>query len=122
MDERTKKLINYPKPKCLSPGRGGYAVAFKYFNITDSDLDMGLRHVKAKVKREFNKLAKRYHPDTAERSIVNGWSFQLLHRWRDKILNLKIMPLTLDNIESILDIQRGYKSTRDYDLPNYLEV
>jgi len=97
-------------------------VAFKYFNITDKDLDMGLRHVKAKVKREFNKLAKKYNPDTAERSIVNGWSFQLLHRWRDKILNLKIMPLTLDNIESILDIQRGYKSTRDYDLPNYMEV
>ena len=91
-------------------------MAFKYFNITDSDLDMGLRHVKAKVKREFNRLAKKYHPDTGE-IHVTGWSFQLLHRWRDKILNLQVMPLTLDNIETIMDINKGYKSTYDTELP-----
>ena len=96
-------------------------MAFKYFNITDKDLDMGLRHLKAKVRREFTRLAKRYHPDTGE-VHVTGWSFKLLHRWRDKILSLKIMPVTLDNLETILDIQKGYKSTDDYDLPNYLEV
>ena len=38
---------------------------------------------------------------------------------RNRILNMKVMPMTLDNLEAVLDISKGYKSSLDYELPSY---
>lgn len=146
---------------------------YKCFGITKDDEALGLRHVKAKVNKEFKKVAKRYHPDTGnnylrgnqkltvkQRALVRqelkagtphrriaalvgvsqtaitnynkainsgleiyrlqitaASKFKQLLRMRDRFAKLQIMPITNDNLEAILDITKGYKSTRDYVLP-----
>ena len=89
--------------------------AVKYFDITDADINLGLRHVKAIVKKQYRKLAKKYHPDT------NGYKkatyFKELQDLHKRVAALQIMPLTIDNLETVLDLTKGYKSTHDVILP-----
>jgi len=103
------------KPNIAIPNNGRPFI-FKSFNITDVDIALGLRHIKAKVRYKFRHLAKRYHPDT-NRHSPKAAKFKELDNVRKRILGLKIMPLTLDNLEIVLDIAKGYISTHDIILP-----
>ena len=103
---------------------GKYLYSFRCFNITNEDVALGLRHIKEKVRKEFKQLAKRYHPDTFNscssketRPIIVAYTFKKLLRMRNRMLKLKTMPITMDNLEVVLDINKGYKSTRDVVLP-----
>ena len=125
MAEKSTQISKQQAPRCVNNG-GSCAYALKFFNVTDHDIDMGLRHVKSKVKREFNRLAKRYHPDTRNGNkekcwggskITKGTDFKRLNKLRKKIMKLQFMPLTIDNVETVLDIGKGYKSSRDVELP-----
>ena len=104
------------------PGAGAKK-DLKEFDITDKDMALGLRYVKSKVRMQFKYLAKKYHPDTNQGlggwggSKAKGATFNKLKQTRDKILGLKIMPVTWYNVESVLEITKGYKSTTDTVLP-----
>jgi len=102
----------------------GRALFTKKFNITEADIALGLRHVKALVKHQYRELAKRYHPDTTikntrgrKRGKVNGHTFRDTTRIKKQVSELTIMPITLDNLETVLEINKGYVSTRDVFLP-----
>ena len=102
----------------------GRALFTKKFNITEADIALGLRHVKALVKHQYRELAKRYHPDTTikntrrrKRGKVNGRTFRDTTRIKKQVSELTIMPITLDNLETVLEINKGYVSTRDVFLP-----
>lgn len=90
--------------------------AFSYFSINDEDIDLGLRHIKAKVRIEFRRLAKRYHPDTRQ-DKTSDTEFKHLCRLRESILTRQVMPITIDNMEAVLDIEKGYKSSNEVELP-----
>ena len=98
----------------------------RLYGITEEDKKKGLRHLKWLVKKKFRELAKLYHPDSTIPRSSNGWAgkrelvgaaFNELKRTRDHICSLKVMPVTLDNLESILEVTKGYKSTDDVWLP-----
>lgn len=109
-EEIVKKQIRYLEDN-------GRNRTFYQFGITDKDIGLGLRHVKAKVRYVFKKLAKQHHPDTSKRNLKCALTFKDLIKSRDRILAMTIMPITLDNLEIILDIKKGYKSTIDMFLP-----
>ena len=97
---------------------GKHLYAFSCFNITNEDIALGLRHIKMKVHFEFKKLAKRYHPDSNYYQSPRAAKFKELIRLRKRILGLRTMPISMDTIEVILDIGKGYKITEDgYELP-----
>ena len=97
-------------------GNGNYRWDCKRFNITEADISLGLRHIKAKVRSEFRRLAKKYHPDTNSRG-PKATQFKRLCRARERVLGLQTMLITMDNLETVLDITKGYKSTRECVLP-----
>jgi len=99
----------------------------RLYGITEEDKKKGLRHLKCLVRKKFRELAKLYHPDSnISPGSRNGWAgkrelvgaaFNELKRTRDHICGLKVMPVTLDNLESVLEVTKGYKSTDDVWLP-----
>jgi len=102
----------------------GRALFTKKFNITEADIALGLRHIKALVRHQYRELAKRYHPDSTiknkvgkRRGKLNGSTFRDTTRIKKQVSELTIMPITLDNLEAILEINKGYISTRDVFLP-----
>ena len=99
-----------------TPDNKKYLWAFKSFGITDQDAALGLRYIKSKVRSEFKKLAKRYHPDMNSHCHQAG-KFKELNRLRVRVLDMQIMPVTVDNLEIIYEITKGYQSTREYDMP-----
>ena len=129
MEAKTKKIA-----KRITSNLGNTEMpisTFSHFNITEQDIALGLRHVKAKVNKEFRQLAKRYHPDTGNGNktkcwggskITKGYDFKRLNKLRKQILGLEIMPITMDNLEAVLDITKGYKSSYDVELPFNMEV
>ena len=105
------KIITKPKPKCI--GNGNFS-KFKTFGLTDGDFELGLRHLKAEVKKRYRVLIKKCHPD---KSNQNGEYFQILTTMYNRIIGLTVMPLTIDNLETVLEIDKGYLSTYDVVLP-----
>lgn len=99
-----------------TPDNNKFSWAFKSFGIDDQDIALGLRHVKAKVRSEFKSLAKQYHPDTNCR-CVRARKFMELNRLRKKVQAMQVMPISVDNLEIVLEITKGYKSTNEYELP-----
>jgi len=88
--------------------------------------------VKAKAKHNYRKLAKQYHPDhlrhnpRVNRSLAGhkgkrkfGYSFRELARVYKKLMALRAMPLTANNMISVLEVTKGYKSNNDTELPSY---
>ena len=55
--------------------------------------------------------------NTRNTKVVKAYKFKELVRMRNRILNFKTMPITMDNLETVLDIRKGYKSTHDIILP-----
>ncbi len=96
----------------------------KRFNITDEDMALGIRHVKAVIRKQYRQLAKLYHPDTTiknkigkRRGKVNGCTFRDITRIKKYVESLDTIPITLDNLEAVLEVNKGYVSTRDVYLP-----
>ena len=71
-------------------------------NIPFSDLNTeSLRRVKQKAKKNYRKLAKRYHPDKSYHNH-KGTVFCNVTKSYNRIMDLKEMPMTLDNMDAVL--------------------
>ena len=92
------------------------------YKLTDKDMT-NLPNLKKKVSRKFKELAKLYHPDSSIKNAYNkkrklkGCTFNQIKRVRDYIMGLEIVPITIDNVENVLRLTKGYKSTEDVFLP-----
>ena len=98
------------------PNNNKHLWAFKSFGITEGDIALGLRYVKSRVRSEFKQLAKQYHPDT-NHHCPRARKFMELNRLRKKVLDMQTMPISIDNLEAILEITKGYVSSHEYELP-----
>lgn len=118
-----KEITSQQNPKWINSHRNAHYYAFKLFDITNEDIRLGLRQIKIKVDKRFRELVKQYHPDIANNidkpgpKIKDAWQFKQLSKARKRILNLKVMPVTIDNMEAVYEITKGYKGTSDYELP-----
>ena len=112
----------------LKTDKGGKPTKInRFYDITDDDMALGLRYLKSKVNQQYKKLVFRWHPDTGlksyrpiGRNYINGWTFNQIKKVHDMINSLTIMPLTLDNMESVLELSVG-KTTSNYPLPSHWE-
>jgi len=98
------------------------------FGICATEIEScGLREIKRKTKTKFRELMCRYHPDTRKPwhkngkrtwvKLSNGRSIHIsywIKRYRE-VMGLKYLPTTLFNFEKTLEIQKGFKSTKDVD-------
>lgn len=88
--------------------------AIRTFDLKDDDFRHGLKYLKQRVKQTYRLLAKKYHPD---KNSGNKTSFLQVTKAYHRFLNMQYMPVTIENLEIVLDIQKGYKSTHDIILP-----
>jgi hypothetical protein len=98
-----------PQQQYTSNGRG-------FFDITEDDFKKGISWVKYKTKKKFKIKAKILHPDTGRHlhSRCNGYSFPRMLRSYRNIMDMEIVPTTIENFDSVMEIQKGYKTTEDF--------
>lgn len=96
--------------------------ALKFYQINEHDLDKGLSHLKSVVKHRFREIAPRIHPDTYMNYKPAGYkgswqctgnTINLALRYFRLIQSLEYMPMTWDNMEVLLELQKGYKTVGD---------
>lgn len=98
---------------------------FKVLGITEEDVCRGLSHVKRVAKRKFRQKVKRVHPDMQARRKHQGFpltgrSFRGYVKSYNMIKALECMPINLRNMNSVLEINKGYIGTNDIDLPGFI--
>lgn len=90
-----------------------------YFKIDLEDLEKGLPYFRQTIRQIYRKWVKRLHPDRryAKRPgghLINGSGFIRLTKDFEYLMGLKTIPLTYGNINAILQMTKGYKTTEDY--------
>ena len=90
--------------------------ALWFFDISQHDVELGLAHIKALAKKRYREAAKDHHPDSplSYKPRTNGYTFRRIKRWYDLIMGLDTVPLTLDNMNTWFELNKGYKTTSDY--------
>jgi len=94
----------------------------KLFGITEDDINrLGLQGIKKKAKRAYRRWAFKIHPDAGGKprypwNVGEPVTITKAKKWRDYIQNLKALPMTSENMDAILEITKGFKTTADIDL------
>ena len=108
-------------------GSHGLAMSLSFFGISWEDVEKkGLSEIKAIAKRNFRKTVFELHPDS-KKCKTHLWArnekgstakkigfSELIRRYR-RIQRLKYMPITYQNCDRVLKIQRDYRTMEDTD-------
>lgn len=87
----------------------------KYFPITPDDVKYGLTYYKRRCRKEFRRRMKRLHPDGNNLIHYNkGSKCRTIVQSYRRVQSLTVFPCTLENINRVLEIGKGYKTTVDW--------
>jgi len=113
---------------------GSLKLAYRLFDLDGCGT---LREIKEKTRKKFREMVFEVHPDVApvikwgeycgkkKKTIMvrcpNSIWYRSIHfhqikQLHDKIQSLKYVPMTHENCNEVLELQKGFKTTKDIDL------
>lgn len=101
-----------------------FRAAFEFIGIVNDIDRLGLRAIKIISRKRLRKAILKAHPDSGGRGHLyktnRGGSWTLitiktLVNWKDLICGLKYTPETPKNLNQVLHLQKGFKTTNDVD-------
>ena len=118
-------FVSHGSPSDVGRASGGLSsfeqIGFMTFGVSQKDIEaMGLSSTKAVVKKRFRQLMFGIHPDKHPARnwiLINGNPtdiHDLIRRYR-RIQALRYMPMTTENCDRVLVVQKGFKTTRHVD-------
>lgn len=91
------------------------------FGINEDDIT-DFASYKRLLKSNYKQLAKKYHPDTSPRHAYNCDRFKILSKAYKKMSERTVIPITVKNINEVMELTKGYKSLDDVAWgPNFQE-
>lgn len=109
--QKTKRLLFHDESNVWG--------ALVVLGITEDDINQGLVDLKRIAKTKYRKRVKISHPDMPYIGGVpsKGRSFNRQLDAYNRIKALKCVPITMENMDAVLEINKGYVSTSDVELP-----
>ena len=105
------ELIKYQSREAKTsrtPGLDRFAwAALREYDLLD-DIDKGLGYIKKTAKHRYRVAVKKHHPDTKRNKMGKGRQIAKYQRMLKHIMNLETMPLTVENMETALELRKGY--------------
>lgn len=80
---------------------------------------LGLREIKQLAKKEYRRRVLESHPDMIS-SHTGGvfpgiFTLSILNEAIKRVEEFQFVPVTRDNVESLLELTKGFKTTQDVD-------